>query len=61
MDATPSGYGYGLVASDGFVFTFGDGRFYGLQSPRKAAAGGFFIGIASDAHGYVLGGVMMEP
>ena len=29
MAATPSGRGYWLVASDGGIFTFGDGNFFG--------------------------------
>jgi len=29
MAPTPTGFGYWLVASDGGIFTFGNGNFYG--------------------------------
>jgi hypothetical protein len=45
MAATPDGFGYWLVASDGGVFTFGDAPFDGsagsdgLVAPIVAASG----------------------
>ena len=55
MSATRSGRGYWLVASDGGIFSFGDAHFYGSGVTLHAATGAFFIGLAPDAHGYVLG------
>jgi hypothetical protein len=47
MAATPSGHGYWLVASDGGIFSFGDGRFFGSGAGRTIRA----VGIAGDASG----------
>jgi hypothetical protein len=55
MSATPSGRGYWLVAADGGVFAFGDGRYYGSGALLHAVIGANFLGVAPGAHGYMLG------
>jgi lysophospholipase L1-like esterase len=58
MSSTPTGHGYWLVATDGGVFTFGDAQFDGSGAAFHAITGASFIGVAPDASGYELVGVM---
>ena len=58
MSATPSEFGYWLVAADGGVFSFGDASYYGSGVPFHAAADASFLGVAPDARGYTLGAVV---
>jgi hypothetical protein len=54
MAATPDGRGYGLGASNGRVFHYGDARFYGSASPAVRKSPIVAMAATPDGRGYWL-------
>jgi hypothetical protein len=54
MDATPTGRGYWLVASDGGIFTLGDAKFFGSMGGKRLNRPVVDLATTPDGRGYWL-------